>query len=302
MLQILIHDILPVFAMLALGFVMGRAGTASQDEARSVNRIAFLTLQPPLIFLLLTGLDLSALRLDAVALYALYALCEVAAFGGTVLIARLVFRRELAEAWLLGMAVVFVNSLLYVWPISVLIYGEAAAMPVTAVVALDSSVSFSFFIISSELIAGRGMPGRAGRRLLRNPVLITILLALAVNFSGFTIPDPVETAARFAGAAAAPMTLFALGVVLSSHSVTPSPTVLAVAGLKLVAFPLLVWAAFTALSPENPWQGLFVLTSAGPSGAMAFSLALLHGVRTDAIAPVIIWTSVLSLISLAWLA
>ena len=35
---------------------------------------------------------------------------------------------------------------------------------------------------------------------------------------------------------------------------------------------------------------------------MAFSLALLHGVRTDAIAPVIVWTSTLSLISLAWLA
>jgi len=35
---------------------------------------------------------------------------------------------------------------------------------------------------------------------------------------------------------------------------------------------------------------------------MAFSLALLYGVRTDAIAQVIIWTSVLSLFSLAYLA
>ena len=33
-----------------------------------------------------------------------------------------------------------------------------------------------------------------------------------------------------------------------------------------------------------------------------FSLAMLHGVRTDQIAPVIIWTSALSLITLAWLA
>ena len=47
---------------------------------------------------------------------------------------------------------------------------------------------------------------------------------------------------------------------------------------------------------------LLVLAAAGPSGAMAFALALLHGVRTDQIAPVVIWTSVLSLMSLAWLA
>ena len=35
---------------------------------------------------------------------------------------------------------------------------------------------------------------------------------------------------------------------------------------------------------------------------MAFALALLYGVRTDAITPVIIWTSFLSLIPLALLA
>ena len=46
---------------------------------------------------------------------------------------------------------------------------------------------------------------------------------------------------------------------------------------------------------------MLVLSAAGPSGAMAFALAVLHGVRTDQIAPVIIWTSAISIISLAWL-
>ena len=35
---------------------------------------------------------------------------------------------------------------------------------------------------------------------------------------------------------------------------------------------------------------------------MAFALAMLHGVKTDQIAPIVIWTSILSLFSLAWLA
>ena len=60
MLHVLTHNILPVFAMLALGFVMGRGGTATATEARALNRIAFLVLQPPLIFLLMIGLDLQA--------------------------------------------------------------------------------------------------------------------------------------------------------------------------------------------------------------------------------------------------
>ena len=68
----------------------------------------------------------------------------------------------------------------------------------------------------------------------------------------------------------------------------------------LEAHPTFAPGQVTGVSAR--WHDLFTLTAAGPSGAMAFALALLHGVRTDAIAPVIIWTSVLSLLSLAWLA
>ena len=66
--------------------------------------------------------------------------------------------------------------------------------------------------------------------------------------------------------------------------------------------PLAVWIGFALLAPDSRMHDLFVLNAAGPSGAMAFSLALLYGVRTETIAPVIIWTSLLSVFSLAVLA
>lgn len=299
MLHVLTQNILPVFAMLALGFVMGRLRTAKQEEARAINRIAFLVLQPPLIFMLLTGLDLPAVRFDAIGIYFLV---EVIAFTVSFAIARFAFHCEFAEAFLLGMCVVFVNSLLYIWPISTLIYGEAGARPISAIVALDASVSFAFFIIGMELIKGRNGVAGALPKLIRNPVLITIVLSLAINISSMPIPEPVLTAARFAGAGAAPLTLFALGVVLSAAPLRPTAPVIAISAIKLLVFPVLVWVGFQALSPANPWQAQFLLNAGGPAGAMAFSLALLHGVRTDRIAPVIIWTSVLSLGTLAWLA
>jgi hypothetical protein len=285
--------------MLALGFILGRAGTARQDEAKALNRIAFLILQPPLIFLLLTGLDLPSIHFDAIGIYAG---AEVIAFVVALAIARLVFRCDTAEAFLLGMCVTFVNSLLYIWPISALIYGEEGARPIAAIVALDASVSFSFFIIAMEFIKGGNSVRAALPRMVRNPVLITIVLSLALNLARVPIPEPILTAARFAGAGAAPMTLFALGVVLSAAPLIPTPPVIAISALKLLAFPLLIWTGFAVLSPENSWQAQFLLNAGGPAGAMAFSLALLHGVRTDRIAPVIIWTSTLSLITLAWLA
>lgn len=98
------------------------------------------------------------------------------------------------------------------------------------------------------------------------------------------------------------MTLFALGVVLSHHRVRPNATIAGISAMKLVVFPLVVWTAFAVASPGNAWLDLFVLNAAGPSGAMAFSLALLYGVKASNIAPVIVWTSLLSLVSLSWLA
>ena len=52
MFEILVNDILPVFSVLVLGFVLGKQNVVSRDEASTLNRIAFLVLQPPLIFLL----------------------------------------------------------------------------------------------------------------------------------------------------------------------------------------------------------------------------------------------------------
>ena len=200
------------------------------------------------------------------------------------------------------MAVVFVNSLLYVWPISVLIHGAEGAAPVTAIVAWDATIAFAFFIVSMELISGKGSTGHALRSMSRNPVLVAIVLGIAVNLSGLPLPAPLSTALTYAGNATSPLMLLAAGIILSASPLTPSPTVAGITALKILGFPALVWGLFFAFRPGDPVEPLFLLNAAGPSGMMAFSLALLYGVRTDAITPVIIWTSVLSLLPLALLA
>lgn len=300
MLQVLTHNILPVFSMLALGFILGRTGKVTRQEATTLNRIAFLVLQPALIFPLIQGLQWSAFRIDAIAIYAV---CQIVFFTVTYQIARRLLRREPIEAWLLAMATIFVNTLLYIWPISFLIYGETAATPITGIVAWDSAITFAFFIVTTDLMANqKALPVQSLCRVGTNPVLIAIGLGALCNVLYIPMPEPVLTAMHFAGVGAAPLTLFALGVILSGHTLIPSPTILVVSALKLAVFPALVWAALHLGQRPPTWNTLLVLTAAGPSGAMAFSLAILHGVRTDQIAPVIIWTSALSVLSLAWLA
>ena len=300
MLHVLTHNILPVFSMLALGFFLGRIGKVSRSEATTINRIAFLVLQPALIFPLIEGLKWSEFRVDAIALYAA---CQTVLFTISYLIARHILHRDTLEAWLLAMATIFVNTLLYIWPISFLIYGETAAVPITGIVAWDTAITFAFFIVTTDLLANRHTPPKDSvRRITSNPVLIAIGLGAIINVLGIPVSEPILTALHFAGAGAAPLTLFALGVILSGHALKPTTTIAVISLLKLAVFPIVVWIVLHLGSRPPQWNTLLVLAAAGPSGAMAFSLAVLHGARTDQIAPVIIWTSTLSLLSLAWLA
>ncbi|ANT61070.1 malonate transporter [Salipiger sp. CCB-MM3] len=300
MLTVLTHDILPVFALLALGFALGRRQIFTRKDAASANRIALMVLQPGLIFPLIATVPFADFDLRALLTYGA---CEAAAFAACYALARRLFRCEPLEAWLLAMTVIFVNSLLYIRPISLLIYGESGALPVTAVVAWDTAIAFAFFIISSDLIARPSAgPLPALKRLSVNPTLISIVLGIAVNLSGLPLPEPIRTACDFAGAGTAPLVLFALGLLLSGQSLKPSPVVVSFAALKLFGFPLLVTLALWLMGVAGQWQAQFTLLAAGPSGAMAFALALLHGTRTDRIAAVTIWTSALSLLSLAALA
>ena len=300
MFEILSHDILPVFSMMMLGFILGRIKIVSKPEATTLNRIAFLVLQPALIFPLINGVDLSELYFDAIVLYGL---AQAVVFLFTLLLGILIFKCSLIESWLLAMATVFVNSLLYIWPISSLIYGNEGNMPITAIVAWDASFTFAFFIITTDLLANKrvSMIGTLGR-LIRNPVLIFILLGLLTNLLGIAAPESVLVAFKFAGAGAAPLTLFALGVILSGHPIWPTKKITVVSIIKLFGLPLTVSLFLTLGERPILWNDLLLLNSAGPAGAMAFALAMLYKVKTDTIAPVIIWTSLLTLISLAWLA
>lgn len=303
-LKVLTNPILPVFAIMAGGFFAGRRGWTTLDEARTINRFAMTVLLPIFIFRLIATAPISQFPLVEVLTYAA---TEAVVFALSFTLARFVFARDLAESVLLAFGCIFVNNALYGLPIAILLYGEDGVMPLTAVVTLDSVITFAAVMVALQWIAhGRAQPRAIAGALLRTPLIWGIAGGLIVGLSQIQLPGPIDTFVAFNGVAAAPVALFALGVVLSQTRFAADPTVAAFCAVKLLVFPGVLWALFTATGQFDDaiWaeNKQFLLAGAGPAGAMAFSLALLHNVRADAIAQVVVWTSVLSLISLALLA
>ena len=295
----LLDPIVPVFAIMAVGFAMGRAGLLAVAEARTLNRVVMAVFLPILLFDLTSTARLDAFRLPPVLIY--FA-AEMTMLALGFALGRLVFRLSAAESFLLAFGAIFTNTVMYVLPLSRLIHGAEAALPVASIVTLDSTLVFALAIVTTQLLTREAHPRAAAAAIARNPIIVAIVLGLAVNLAGLPLPAPLATFVGFNGAAAPPLALFALGVVMSATTLRIDGVVATFAAVKMIALPLAVFTGLQLLAPAEPAKGLFVFVAAGPSGAMAFTLALLHQVPHERVGRLILVTSVLTLASLAVLA
>ena len=141
--------------------------------------------------------------------------------------------------------------------------------------------------------------GQTISKIIRNPPLVAMVLGAAVGVLGLSTPSGFEVFLEFTGGTASPVLLFALGIILSQKVRKSQPMLpIVMTVLKLLLHPLLAWVIFASLlnlSPEvrNP----AMMVAAAPCGVMAFMLALNYGVRVDAIAKVILYSSLGSLVT-----
>jgi len=279
---------------------MGRSGGARIDEARIVNRFVMTVLIPIMMTGLMANTPIARLPLVPVLTYAA---AQALLFVAGYLLARRLLRRDAGEAVLLATCGIFGNNVFYVLPIARLLYPGDPLLAVAAVILLESVVIFAGAMAALEILAlGRTTPTAALAQLARSPILWSIALGIALSLAGVVIPAPLQTFIGFNAAAAAPAALWALGVVLSGTPLRPDATAVSFALIKMAAMPMIVAAGLHLGAPDSAERSLFLLSAAAPAGVMAFSLALLYGIRTEAIAQVIVWTSLLTLFTLAALA
>ena len=301
-LNVLFDPILPVFAILFVGYIAGRLGKMTDEEARILNRFAMTVLLPVFVFRAVAFAPITDFNIAALGLYAS---AQAVLYAVGFVIAHKVFRLGVSESILLGFCGVFANNAYYVLPIAKLLYGETATLPVASIVIMDAVLAFGGTMVALE--ARKGRDAGAGlalvaKRIAQLPLIWALTLGLLFSAGAIAIPAPINTFTSFVGNAASPIALFAMGVILAATPIKPEPVAIVISGLKAVIFPATIAALLYTLLPPSDTLSLFVLASAGPAGVMAFSLALLYSVRTDAIMQVTVWTSVLTLISLAFLA
>jgi len=297
--------ILPVFALIAIGWSARRLRLVEPSALRGLRDLVFFLAMPALLF---SAIE-TAPPIDFVNVTSVYFAAALCVFAFAFGVGRLL-RLPLARAAMLALNSSYGNTVLMGVPIIVAALGKDALAPLLAIVALHSAILLPLagVLVEMDVVGSqRRRPlvilAATLARTLRNPIIMSILIASLWRVSGVPVPDPLSELLRLLGAAATPLALICLGAALPSlDALAPDAAAIIGAVLKLAALPALVWAIGRyAHMPDLPLK-VAVLVGAMPTGANAFLLTHRNESLAEASTAIVLTTTLLSAISLAvWL-
>lgn len=279
----LIDIVLPVFALVLLGYGAARIGWFGAAAVSGLMAFVFNFAVPILLFGTLATTELPAeIPWD---LFGTYYIAWIVVFALGAGLAGLVSRRDLGAAGIVGFSSAFSNTVLLGIPIVLTALGPDAAVPLFLLISVHSPIGFTLITIMLEIARNKGgglvrLPMAVGRSMLTNPLFVGVLAGLGYNFSGLPLPGVVDKTADLMAGAVAPCSLFALGATLTQYRIAGRlGESLSVVALKTLAFPALVYFLGTRVFALDPlWLAAAVILAAVPTGANAFLFAERYGV------------------------
>jgi len=291
LLAIFVQNILPIFIVAGIGFLVVRYLGA---DVRTLSRVTLYVLTPCLIFNVLVTSDVSA---DEFGRLTLFALGTILGIG---LIAWLVTRalrldRVMTSAFIV--VVMFANGGNFGLPLTLFVFGQEALAraAIYFVVSVVLTYTIGIFLASS----GRRSVGEALSSVLRIPNIYAAAAAIVVIFTGVATPSLLMRPIKLLGDAAIPVMILVLGMQLE-RAVKPARLRLVglAVGLRLIVSALLglLLAQFIGLSGTARQAG--VLQSAMPVAVVTTILAVEFEVEPAFVTSVVFLSTILSPLTL----
>lgn len=299
----IVNVVLPVFALILLGYLCSRTGRLGPTAASELNRFVVWLGLPALLFKITATSTWSEVWQPG--FVAAFSIGCLGVFAVTLLYRRLQ-KQPLVDAGLDALGASYANTGYVGFPLCLLILGETALQPALVATLIVVCVLFALALacVETGLHAGQA-PGKTlfkvCRALLVNPLVLAPLLGAAWAAGGLTLPSGIMTMLELLGAAAAPCALVSLGLFLALPKTgSPPRGVWPLVALKLVVQPALTWfLAAKVFELEPVWVYSALLLSALPTGTGPYMLAQFYGRESSRVANVVLYSTLGSLITLS---
>lgn len=298
-----IEIISPIFGIVLIGWLAARLRAFDDAATRGLSLFAFNFAIPVMLARTIAQAELP--EQPDWALILAYFTGAFAVFGLAALAARLLGRKG-AEPAIFGINAAFSNTIILGIPLVLKSFGQAAAVPLSLILAFHSAALFSLTTVVAELGAGAGVPPRevlrnVGRGLVHNPILWGIAVGLTLNALDLGLPAVADQLAATLGAAALPSALFALGANLSRFRLARTVReALLLSAFKTVLQPVIVYfLGARVFALPDPTLAVLVTIAALPTGVNGYLFAARYDAAVPEASSTILLSTVISVVTLS---
>ena len=293
--------VLPVFALILIGYVCGRTRTLGESASIELNRFVVWLALPAQLFNFAANSGWQTLWQPGFI---------AAFFFSCLLIFLLVLtmsyrqNKNLAMASFNGLSASYSNTGYMGIPLCALALGQDGIAPAI----ISTFIVFVMFALATVLIEIDILSHKKHheivfsvlKSLCTNPLLVAPVAGLAWASSGLSLYDPVAQVISFLAAAATPCALVSIGLFLLQKSKASPRQAWSVSIAKLIIQPLIAWLiAGPILNLPSLWLNAIVILSALPTGTGPFMLAQYYKADGSVISRVVLITTIGSLLTLS---
>lgn len=298
--------ILPVFAVIVTGWLVGYTGYLSRALSEALIHFAYNIAMPALLIVTIAQEPS----------HSLIAWRFLAAFGGGSLLSFiLVFgvlsvsrSRSLASRTMFGMAASMTNTGFVALPVLQAIYGPRAVLPAAIATVFVAVVMFPLTVVLLELDhrdaqGSKTSPMVTAKHVVLNPMVVSTLIGILLSVSGVRMPGPASAYFRILADALTPCALFAIGLGLSIEGLrAKSGQASLLSAVKLVIMPLMVYGLSLSLGLDPLYTIAAVICAAVPTAKTVYILAGEYKCEEMMVASTVSLTTLASVVSLpVWL-
>lgn len=297
----------PVVLLIASGYLAGRCGWLAQAAVKDLTQLIFYLLSPALLFRTMSAVHVQELDFAPVAAYFMAA---------AILFAAILFSQGFSRrSAVLALAGTFSNTVMIGIALINLLFGSQGLVTLLTLVSIHALVLLTLATVVLEVAVRRDAarlsqkPGATAsmwpivmqsfKSSLLHPVPLPILLGLLYAQTGWGIAAVIDKPLALLGSALSPMALVLVGVSLAYTTVGHHwRGALALAGVKNLLHPLLVWLICLALGVGALPMTVMVVTAALPIGANVFLFSQRYAVAQDLVTASVAMSSMLGLLTL----
>jgi malate permease and related proteins len=267
LLEILIHDIVPIFVVIGLGYAFARR---TQPELRTLSRLTFYILSPCLVFISLVESDIAG---GEVAQIVVFVVTLTLTMGLLAFVTARALRLSTRQTSAFLLAVMFVNAGNYGLGVTRLAFGPLVESRAVLYFVTSSVMVYTLGVLIAKGFAG-GWRG-AVKQLLGLPHIYALSAAMIIRALQWQVPQPILDGLRFPAQAAIPLMLLLLGAQLVNAEVGQYwRPALAATGLSLIIAPLVAFGLASLFAMATQTRQAVVLEASMPAAVITTLIAI----------------------------